>query len=116
MHLAGLYVKQQMNTTPVEEQQLMNAPALALLVVVWSGHDLNPMVVDRVECERAVDAVKTAVHIRDEKYAMQSNVSAYCIAADTVAAETVSELLAPPKPSPRPASVPLTMPPTANKN
>jgi hypothetical protein len=76
----------------------MNIPALALLVVVWPHHDLQPQQMLQAQCERAAAAVTTAAKISDQQYAMEPSVSVYCIPMGTAADSVVHELLAPPVP------------------
>jgi len=74
----------------------MTSTVLAMLVIIWPGHDIQPQSIDKAECERAVSAVQTAVHISDKLYTQRSDVSAYCIPLDTAADQTVYALLARP--------------------
>lgn len=75
----------------------MNAPTMSLLLIMWVGHDVKPVQIDPAECERALEAIKTAVRLRHEIYALKSEVFAYCIPIDTAANDTVYALLQPPK-------------------
>jgi hypothetical protein len=85
---------------------------MALLVITWPGHDIQTQTVEKAECERALEAVTTAAHIRDERYAMQSDVSAHCIPLNTVADQTVFALLQRPEPSPETKPIAVQRPPS----
>jgi len=81
--------------------------ALAMLVITWPGHDIQLEVVEKAECELAIEGIKTAVRVRKELYAMQSDVSAYCIPLNTAADQTIYGLLErPPAIKPVPAERP----------
>lgn len=84
---------------------------VALLVIVWSGHDIQPQSMPEPECKRATEAIMLATRIRDDLYAMQSDVSAYCVPMNTGADDVVIALLSPPAPSPKQAAVSVQQPP-----
>jgi len=87
----------------------MTSPALVLLVIVWSGHNIQPQSMPDSECRIAAAAVGVAAHVRQERYATESSVSVYCIPQGTGADAIVNELLSPPTPEPRQALIPLPL-------
>ncbi len=89
----------------------MAPTALALLVVVWYGHDIPPKQMDVGECQVAAATVRQAAIVSNKLYATDTDISAYCLLLGTGADEVVAELLATPRPSPRPQSVRIVPPP-----
>ncbi len=89
----------------------MDATALALLVIVWVGHEIPPRQVAASECPVAIASVRLAAIASNKLYSAEPDVSAYCIALGTAADEVVTELLAPPYPSSKSQAVRIAPPP-----
>ncbi len=90
----------------------MTPTALALLVIVWPGHDFSPQSMDAADCQRAIGAISMAKIASDKRYATDTGISAYCIPLlGTVADGIVAELLAPPQPSQKPQVARIVQPP-----